>query len=436
MKLERGYFEIKDLVFGNRLSLENGILIIDKDELEEYLLAQDENNNIEKIELEIVRPGESTRIVHILDTVQAGVKVEGDGEFMPGHMSDPFVVGDGKTHLITNLAIMECAELPWAGKSALLYPREAIVDMTGPAAGYSPFSETFNLILRMEMIKDSSDVEYDNSVRNAGISCARHIAEVIRNLTPDSSEIFDFDQEIDPHLPKIAYVTQCQNQGVYSNTFLYGHEVWNVVPTYLNPTEMMDGCVVSGNYVWPCFKVPSWIQANMPAVMELSRGHGTKWNFVGVVFDRGHNDSHFLKQRMANLAANIVRRLGADGVLISWEGGGNAATDAMLTLQTCEKWGIKVVPYTFEFGGQDGREGILLVDDVPEAKYIVSTGSIEKPTTIPVVDRVAGGDCLRLRKETGGDPEPAEVERTLDVITAFYCGSNQSGIGHLAGVPY
>jgi len=436
MKLERGYFEIKDLVFGNSLSLRNGILEINKDELEEYLLTEDENDNIETIALEIVKPGDNTRIVHVLDTVMAGVKVEGEGEFMPGHGSAPLIAGSGKTHLITNLAIMECAELPWAGKSALLYPRDAIVDMTGPAAPYSPFSETFNLILRMEMVQDSSDVEYDNSVRNAGIRCARYIAELIRELTPDETEVFDFDTEVDPALPKIAYVTQCQNQGVYSNTFLYGHEVWNIVPTYLNPTEMMDGCVVSGNYVWPCFKVPSWIQANMPAVMELARGHGKQWNFVGVVFDRGHNDSHFLKQRAASLASNLVRRLGADGVLISWEGGGNAATDAMLTLQICENWGIKAVPYTFEFGGPDGREGILLVDDVPEAKYVVSTGSIEKPTTIPAVERVAGGDCLRLRKETGGEPEPADIERTLDVITAFYCGANQSGIGKLAGVPY
>jgi hypothetical protein len=52
------------------------------------------------------------------------------------------------------------------------------------------------------------------------------------------------------------------------------------------------------------------------------------------------------------------------------------------------------------------------------------------------VKRVAGGDVLRLRKETGGDPEPAEVERTLDNITPFYCGGNQSGIGMLAGVGY
>jgi len=49
---------------------------------------------------------------------------------------------------------------------------------------------------------------------------------------------------------------------------------------------------------------------------------------------------------------------------------------------------------------------------------------------------VAGGDVLRLRKETGGDPEPADAERTLPNTTPFYCAGNQSGIGHLAGVGY
>jgi len=436
MKLERGYFTVKDVQFGSPTSMREGVLTIDKKELEDLLLREDENKNIQSLELELVKPGENARIVHILDTVQAGVKVEGDGDFMPGQLSPPTIVGNGKTHYITNFAIMECAELPWAGKSSLLYARDAIVDMTGPAAGYSPFSETFNLILRMEMVSGSSDVEYDNSVRSAGIRCSRYFGEVIREMTPDETESFDFTREVDPDLPKIAYVTQCQNQGTYSNTFLYGHEVGNCVPIRLHPAEIMDGCIVSGNYVWPCFKIPTFIQANLPVVMELARGHGKNWNFVGVVFDRGHNNSHFLKQRVANLAASQVRLMDADGVVISWEGGGNAATDAMLTLQTCEKWGIKAVPFTFEFGGPDGTEGVLLVDDVPEAKYVVSTGSIEKPTTIPKVDRVAGGKELRLRKETGGDPEPADVERTLDVITPFYCGANQSGIGRLAGVPY
>jgi glycine reductase len=279
-------------------------------------------------------------------------------------------------------------------------------------------------------------VEYDEAVRHAGVRISRRLALLLKVRAPDRSEVFDFDAAVDPALPKVAYVTQCQNQGTYSNTFLYGREVSNIVPAAYSPTELMDGCIVSGNYVWPCFKIPSFIQASMPVVMELARAHGKSVNFVGVVFDRGHNNSHFEKQRVANLAAAQVRGLGAQGVVISWEGGGNAATDAMLTLQTCEKWGIKAVAFTFEFGGPDGSEGILLVDDVPEAKYVVSGGSIEKRTTIPKVARVAGGDVLRLRKETGGDPEPADAERTLDNTTPFYCAANQSGIGRLAGVGY
>lgn len=436
MKLKRGYITVEDVRFGSETAFSGGVLTINKQEMEEYLLKEDENDNITSIALDIVRPGEHVRIVHVLDTLQVGVKVDGPGTFMPGHLSDPTIVGSGTTHYMKNLAIMECAELPWAGKSALLYARDAIVDMVGPAAGYSPFSETINLVLKITLKEGASDLEYDNSVRSAGIRCSRALGELIRDIVPDEVEEFDFTSEVDPSLPKIAYVTQCQNQGTYSNTFLYGREVSNIVPTILTPTEVMDGCIVSGNYVWPCFKVPSFIQANLPVVMELARGHGKTHNFVGVIFDRGHNDSHFQKLRVANIAANQARILGADGVVISWEGGGNAATDAMLTLQVCESWGIKAIPFTFEFGGPDGTEGVLLVDDVPEARYVVSTGSIEKPTTIPKMDRVAGGNELRLRKEIGGDPEPADIERTLDVITAFYCGANQSGIGRLAGVGY
>ncbi|MEW5816812.1 MAG: glycine/sarcosine/betaine reductase component B subunit [Spirochaetota bacterium] len=436
MRLERGYFTVKDLTFGKKTSFEDGMLTIDKQELTRHLLEADERKRIASLQLEIVKPGEDARIIHILDTVQAGVKVEGEGEFMPGHLCAPMIVGSGKTHLITNLAIMECAELPWAGKSSLLYARDAIVDMRGPAAGYSPFSATFNLILKMEMAAGLSDVECDDTVRQAGLRCSRFIAALIKERIPAKTEIFDFTGDVDPALPKIAYITQCQNQGTYSNTFLYGKEVSNIVPYNLTPTEVMDGCIVSGNYVWPCFKIPSFIQANLPVVMELSRRHGKTLNFLGVIFDRGHNHSHFEKQRVANMAASQVWRLGADGVIIAWEGGGNAATDAMLTLQACERWGIKAVAFTFEFGGPDGTEGVLLVDDVPEAKFLVSTGSIEKPVKIPRVGRVAGGDRLRLRKETGGEPEPAGCERSLDNLTPFYCGANQSGITKLAGVGY
>ena len=173
--------------------------------------------------------------MHVLDTLQPGVKVEGEGDFMPGQLSDPIIVGSGKTHLMENVAVMECAELPWAGKSALLYARDAIVDMIGPAAGYSPFSQTFNLVLRMTMQEGASDVEYDEAVRHAGVRCARALAALIKDRAPERTEVFDFDQPVDPKLPRVAYVTQCQTQGTYSNTFLYGKEVSISFPPRIRP---------------------------------------------------------------------------------------------------------------------------------------------------------------------------------------------------------
>ena len=194
MRLERGYFRIRDLVFGTGTSLADGILAVDRDELVKHILSSDDNGNIRSLEIEIVKPGEDARIVHVLDTVQVGVKVSGEGEFMPGFLADPTTVGNGRTHLIANLAIMECAELPWAGKSSLLYARDAIVDMTGPAAGYSPFCDTFNLVLRMVVKEGSSDIEYDDSVRKAGIRCSRYLARLIKDKEPDEVEIFDFER--------------------------------------------------------------------------------------------------------------------------------------------------------------------------------------------------------------------------------------------------
>ena len=203
MKLKRGYFSVTSCAFGRETSLADGALTIKKEELTKLLLSEGGDAHIRSLELEIVCPGEDARIVHVLDTVQPGVKVEGEGEFMPGHLSDPTIVGSGTTHLFENVAVMECADLPWAGKSALLYARDAIVEMTGPASAYSPFSGTFNLVLRMTMKEGASDVEYDEAVRHAGIRAARCLARLIRDGSPERTESFDFTQPVDPKLPKV-----------------------------------------------------------------------------------------------------------------------------------------------------------------------------------------------------------------------------------------
>ncbi len=435
-KLIRQYYEITDAVFAEKTSLENGVLYISKEELRQEVEPM--LKAVKSVDFEIVKPGENARIIHILDTLQPMVKIEGEGGQYPGYFSDPVMTGTGRTNLLSGFTVMESAALPWDDSSAssgLLYPRDAILDMTGPIAGMTPFAKTINMVILYELKEGNSSIEYDNEIRNIGIKVSGYLASVTKELEPDSKEEFSID-EMDPNLPNVVLVWNSQNQGPYSNTFIYGHPIDNLVPTLIHPNEMMDGCVVSGNYVWPAFKVPTYLYVNSPILLELYKEHGKTLNFRGVIFGRSHNPSNWHKTRCANFAVKIAQYLEADGLVMAWEGGGNAAVDGMLTVQCAEKHGIKASTITFEFGGEDGTEGILLVDDVPEADAVISGGSIEKPYTIPEVERVVGGDTFRLNKESGGFFPPSDQALRFEQTTHFYLSGNQSGASCLFAEQY
>ena len=435
-KLIRQYYEITDAVFAEKTSLENGVLYISKEELRQEVEPM--LKAVKSVDFEIVKPGENARIIHILDTLQPMVKIEGEGGQYPGYFSDPVMTGTGRTNLLSGFTVIESAALPWDDSSAssgLLYPRDAILDMTGPIAGMTPFAKTINMVILYELKEGNSSIEYDNEIRNIGIKISGYLASVTKELEPDSKEEFSID-EMDPNLPNVVLVWNSQNQGPYSNTFIYGHPIDNLVPTLLHPNEMMDGCVVSGNYVWPAFKVPTYLYVNSPILLELYKEHGKTLNFRGVIFGRSHNPSNWHKTRCANFAVKIAQYLEADGLVMAWEGGGNAAVDGMLTVQCAENHGIKASTITFEFGGEDGTEGILLVDDVPEADAVISGGSIEKPYTIPEVERVVGGDTFRLNKESGGFFPPSDQALRFEQTTHFYLSGNQSGASCLFAEQY
>ena len=435
-KLKRQYFEVKDAVFGEKTVLKDRVLTISREALKEEIRPL--LKAVKSVGFEIVKPGENTRIIHLLDTLQPMLKVEGEGIQYSGYFGDPHMVGSGTTNLLSGLAVMESAALPWdesSASSGLLYPRDAIMDMTGPISGMTPFAKTINFVILYELNEGKSSIEYDSEIRNIGIRISTYLASVTKDMEPDSSEVFSID-EVNPELPGVVLVWNSQNQGPYSNTFIYGHPIDNLVPTLIHPNEMMDGCIVSGNYVWPAFKVPTYLYVNNPILLELYKEHGKTINFRGVIFGRSHNPSNWHKTRCAQFAVKVAQFLEADGLIMAWEGGGNAAVDGMLTIQCAEKHNIKTSTITFEFGGVDGTEGILLVDDVPEADAVISAGSIEKPYTIPDVERVVGGRTFRLNIESGGFFPPSDKALAFEQTTHFYLSGNQSGASTLFAEQY
>jgi len=88
--------------------------------------------------------------------------------------------------------------------------------------------------------------------------------------------------------------------------------------------------------------------------------------------------------------SQMARLLRADGAILTRivTSGANFI-DVMLTVQACEKKGVKTVLLTPEWGGKDGAD-LPLVFYVPEATAMVSTGSFERDVKLGAPTKVIG----------------------------------------------
>lgn len=426
MRLERAIFPVTGIRLGDATRWRDGRLEVAAGEIAAFLR---EDPNIEAVRLGVARPGASQRIIHVLDTLEPRSKVDGPGSAFPGLLSPPETVGEGRTHVLRGMTVMMTAELPWDGAGGLRVPREAIVDMSGPAAPFCPFSETWNLVIALDLAPDKDQSEYDDTLRKAGVKVARYLAESTRGLIPPQAEVHEL-APCSTDLPRVVYIHQVQSQGVYAHSFLYGRDMDTLVPTLIHPNEVLDGALVNGNYLYPCFETPTALKCNFPVMERLYAGHGRDHDFLGIILSRGHYYTYAEKQRVAQYAAKLARMLGAAGAVLTWEGGGNSIVEAMLTVQALERAGIKTVAVAYEMGGTDGCDNPL-IESVPEARALVSAGSYEKRLELPAVDEVLGGDTLRLHPERGGVRAPASGPIELGPLHELYCAANQVGFGRV-----
>ncbi len=309
----------------------------------------------------------------------------------PGFLGGPETVGQGVTARLAGVGVTTSSRFPQPF-SGLLAAREAIVDMSGATAVYSPVSEITHLVLSLAPQPELDNADYDDAIRRASLRVADHLAGAAVNRPPDETDVYDLS-EVDPTLPTVAYFYQVQGQGSMADTYLYGRTVENLVPTLIHPAEIMDGALVSGVHVYACFKNPTWMHQNNPVIRALRQRHGKDINFAGVILNRGHNYTQMEKERSSYWAAKLAGFLGVQGVVLSAEGGGNSAIDMMLACQYMEKAGIKTTVLSYESPGADGRDFPLFFS-VPEADAIVSVGSDEEQISFPAVERVIGDDRL------------------------------------------
>ena len=99
-----------------------------------------------------------------------------------------------------------------------------------------------------------------------------------------------------------------QTQGLLHDTYVYGVDAKQIVPTFIYPTEIMDGAIVSGNCVSACDKNTTYHHLNNPVIEDLYERHGKELNFVGVIIT---NENVYLadKERSSNWTAKLVEYL-------------------------------------------------------------------------------------------------------------------------------
>ncbi len=95
MRLDLGCIHIKDVRFGAKTAIENHALSIDRQELTSLL---EQEPLFERVEIELAHPGESCRIIRVLDVLEPRYRMNGPN--FPGALDGNGLVGDGRTRAL------------------------------------------------------------------------------------------------------------------------------------------------------------------------------------------------------------------------------------------------------------------------------------------------------------------------------------------------
>jgi glycine reductase len=364
-----------------------------------------------------VSPGESARIVKVLDAVEPRTKGTGGAGIFPGFLGPATPQGQGVTHRLDGVAVITAGYLPRA--------QEAVIEMAGAETALCAFSHLHNLVVEFTPAAGAPWENVDIALRLGSLKLAAFLAEAALGDDKGVLEVLDdvkVVKEGQGGLPLIGAITNLQTQGTFKDVFVYGKSLAGSPPALIEPNEIADGAVVSGQFGHPSLKNPTYMHQNHPVVAELRARDGADLRFAGLVLapepvQAGEKES--VSRQVAELCAG----LGWDGAVITKEGGGNADADISLKMDALADLGVVTVGLFAELAGPNGTAPSLVAP--PEkGTALISTGNYDEILQLPAVERALGGDVIDLV----GRPATAAVELPVAVI---YCALSPLGAGRL-----
>ena len=375
---------------------------LDVDEERIGLLAGGEQA-LDGVDVAVCGPGEPVRITHVLDAVEPRIRPDGRAAFPREGRA-----GEGRTNRLDGVAVIATVEFP--GEERPLHEQEGIVDLAGPGAALSPFGAMTCVVLTFRPRAEAGHVAIDDAVRRVTLTVAELVAEP--TLDAEAAEVERFELGPVGELPRVAALVQLSDLGQLYIQYVYGIPAGAAgLPRACDPAELLDGAVTCGEYHWASMRVPTIFHQRNALVRALYREHGRRLDFAGLVLMRGYEQTAADKQRAADEAATVAKELGANGVIVTTDAGGNSHTDVMLTVRACERAGIGTCVIVAEQNDPASTDPAL-VDWVPEADCVVSVGNSEELVEGWTPEVVLGGD-LRVDGTAAAAAVPIRVQDYL-----------------------
>ena len=372
-RLQIDYVRVNKVQFGQKTSLEEGVLTVCKEELIDLV----KNELFGTLDIKLAVPGESCRILGIHDIMQPRCKAEAPETSYPGIWGKLAPMGEGRTVALKGVVVSDI----YYAKCNIKY----YMDMGGPCAKYTHFSKHYHVILDATPAEGVTDASYAEALKHASLTINVYLAKLAIGQKPDETEEFEMGP-VGPGkdgkpLPKVAYlVTHMASHDTW-NFLVYGQSAIGFLPTILQPTEILDGAMV-----WRYWE-PNYYLQNEVYLKELLRRHGKDIEFVGVVFANNVMKIDG-KDTMGMMAATLCKEtLKADCVIINKSGMGHCQLDSALAFNWAEKMGMTCVMNLSAVSNDKPVDMLVISDSKIDA--VVNSGR-NYDLNHPRVERVIG----------------------------------------------
>lgn len=382
MKLEIGNFHVKDVVFGDETTFQNGILTIHE---AEAIAALNPEGDLKNVKLHVAHPGESVRILPVKEVVEARFRPDGRTLF-PGLTGPVSACGEGQIYALKNMTVMAVGKYGgWM---------EGILDMSGPGADLSHYSHLINVCFTAEDADPTVDQgQHQNlNFRKASKLLAEYLGKTLKGLEPEDWEVYDLpDRPVDNGLPRVALsmmVNTFYETPGFDDTF-YGTDVMFMVPPVVHPNEILDGAMCAGSIYLSGYKPFTYDYQNCPMITQLAAEHGKTLNFVGVILSI-LGPTLDKKERGAIRVAETAAMLNCDGVIQTEPGVHNGDVDFFKCVIALENKGVKVVGVVDEDSGRNNRNDPSKVMLDGRADALVTCSNTAQILELPPMERIIG----------------------------------------------